>query len=104
MDKARLTWVFNLAFRRAANDRAAAGLKPASELRPEAIPPAPDEWSHALEQRAWVEGYETGYKIGASDAELASVDVPGAHGMISGFGEDFLEMCGFFKRLSDHEH
>lgn len=99
MDRARLTCVFNLGFRRGANDRDTAGLTPSSELRP-AVPPAPGECAQGNEQRAWTEGYETGYRLGASDAQLASVDVPGAHGMISGFGEEFLEMFGFFQRLS----
>jgi hypothetical protein len=44
-----------------------------------------------------------GYQVGASDTQLASVDVPGAHGMVSGFGEPFLEMFGFFKRISKDE-
>lgn len=42
-----------------------------------------------------------GYQVGASDAELASVDVPGAHGMVSGMSEQMLEMFGAFKKMSD---
>ena len=101
MDRARLTKVFNLAFRRGASDRDAAGLTPSSELRPLTVPQAPSDCVERTEQRAWTEGYETGYQVGASDAQLSSVDIPGAHGMVSGFGEEFLEMFGFFKRVSD---
>jgi len=45
---------------------------------------------------AWQKGFTMGFRIGASDKELASVDVPGAHGMISGFSEEILEQFGFF--------
>lgn len=100
MDRARLTQIYNLAFRRGANDRAAAGLSPSSELRPSSFPSPPDDCA-GIESRAWAEGYEMGYQIGASDTQLASVDIPGAHGLVSGFGEEFLEMFGFFKRMSD---
>ena len=103
MDRARLTQVYNLAFRRGANERDAAGLTPSSELRPQTVPPPPADCSASPEEHAWREGYEMGYQVGASDAQLATVDVPGAHGMVSGFGEPFLEMFGFFKRMSDHE-
>jgi hypothetical protein len=44
-----------------------------------------------------------GYQVGASDVELASVDVPGAHGMVSGMSEQMLEMFGAFKKMS-HEN
>jgi len=50
---------------------------------------------------AWTLGYATGYQIGASDSELASVDVPDAHGMISEMNEEMLEMVGAFKKMSD---
>jgi len=103
MDRIRLTHVYNLAFRRGANERDAAGLTPTSELRPQAVPPLPADCSTGLEAHAWREGYEMGYQVGASDAQLESVAVPGAHGMVSGFGEPFLEMFGFFKRMSEHE-
>ena len=43
----------------------------------------------------------TGYQIGASDTELASVDVPGAHGMVSEMNEQMLEIFGAFKKMSD---
>lgn len=102
MDRARLTQVYNVAFRRGANERAAAGLTPSNDLRPRA-PPPPADCSTGLEAHAWREGYEMGYQVGASDTQLASVDVPGAHGMVSGFGEPFLEMFGFFKRISKDE-
>ena len=103
MNRARLTHVYNLAFRRGANDRAAAGLTPATELRPSTVPLPPDHCRVGTEPRAWTEGYEMGYRVGASDAQLASVEIPGAHGMVAGFGEEFLEMFGFFKRMSDDE-
>jgi hypothetical protein len=103
MDKVRLTQVFNRGFRRAANERAAAGLTPSADLRTPAVPSAPEDCGSRMEQLAWAEGYEMGYQVGASDAELAGVEVPGAHGMVSGFEEGFLEMTGFFKRLSDHD-
>ena len=45
---------------------------------------------------AWQKGFAMGFRIGASDKELASVEVPGAHGMISGFSEEILEQFGFF--------
>jgi hypothetical protein len=35
--------------------------------------------------------------MGASDAELASVEIPGAVGMISGLGPEILEIMGLFK-------
>ena len=50
---------------------------------------------------AWTIGYATGYQIGASDPELASVDVPGAHGMLSEMSEQMLEKVGAFKKMSD---
>ena len=52
-------------------------------------------------QIAWTVGYATGYQIGASDTELANVDAPGAHGMVSGMSEQMLEMVGAFKKMSD---
>ena len=103
MDRVKLTHIYNLAFRRGANERDAAGLTPSSELRPQAVPLPPPDFNPGLEGHAWREGYEMGYQVGASDTQLASVDVPGAHGMVSGFGEPFLEMFGFFKRMADHE-
>ena len=45
-----------------------------------------------------------GYQVGASDAELASVDVPGPHGMISCLNEQMLEMFGAFKKISDEKN
>ena len=102
-ENTRLTEVFNLAFRRGANDRAATGLTPSAEAPPPAnIPPAPTEYADTGATKAWTEGYHAGYKCGASDAELASVDIPGAHGMISGFDQDFLEQYGFLKGSANH--
>jgi len=84
--KSRRTEVFNLGFRRGANDRAAAGIILSSERSPAPnIPSPPAEFGDDIERKAWLEGYRVGYKCGASDAELASVEIPGAHGMISGF-------------------
>jgi hypothetical protein len=97
----RLTEVFNLAFRRAANDRAAAGCSP-SGVGPATIPPAPTEYADAEAAKAWMQGYNAGYRCGASDAELASVDIPGAHGLISGFDQHFLERYGFLKGPANH--
>ena len=101
-EKTRLTEIFNLGFRRGANDRAAAGIKPTKETSIPPAPPPPPEHDNDCDRKAWAEGHRTGYKIGASDAELASVDIPGAHGMISGFDEKFMEQFGLFKGLSEH--
>jgi hypothetical protein len=38
-----------------------------------------------------------GFQIGASDAELVGVEIPGACGMISGLGEEILEIMGLFR-------
>jgi hypothetical protein len=101
-DKARFVHLFNLGFRKGANDRAAAGLEIAAErTAPHPVPPVPAECARDLDRKAWVQGYVTGYKLGASDAELASVDIPGAHGMISGFDEDFLAQFNFFGWLEE---
>jgi len=103
-DRSRYIHVFNLGFRRGANDRAAVGLayeyQPGQPRRtaPE-TPPTPKEC--ILERAAWKEGYATGYEIGASDSELASVEVPGACGMISGLGEEILELMGLFRSQED---
>jgi hypothetical protein len=93
-----LAEVFNVAFRRGANDRAAAGFAPSGEAPSLAdIPPVPAEHADTMTAKAWVAGYRAGYGCGASEAELASVDIPGAHGMISGFDQEFLERYGFLK-------
>lgn len=103
--KIRLTEIFNHGFRRGANDRAASGSKPSSERQPpKEIPPFPEEYRESSEQMAWTEGYSMGYQVGASDAELASVDVPGAHGMIAGMGPEMMEMFGAFKKMSDESN
>jgi len=101
MDKAKLTHIYNLAFRQGANERDNAGLQKSADLELK-IPPAPAEYDERVEQRAWSEGYEMGYKVGASDTELSSVEIPGAHGMVAGFGEEFLELLGFFARIQEN--
>ena len=93
--------VFNLGFRQGANDRAAAGVRThKSEPDADAVspkgPPPPNHLSQRF-QNVWKNGYLTGYKIGASDDELASATIPGAHGMISRIGPDMLELMGFFQ-------
>jgi hypothetical protein len=98
--KKTFTDCFNQGFRRGANDRAAAGIEYGGAVQRSlaatpAPPPAPSGW-HADQSNAWDSGYGMGYKLGASDAELASVEVPGACGMISGLGEEILEMMGLF--------
>jgi hypothetical protein len=94
--KNRYTEIFNRAFRRGANERTAFGLKPSPELQAPQTIPQPSVPLKGYEQVAWEQGFTTGFRVGASDAELASVDVPGAHGMISGFSQEFLEQFGFF--------
>ncbi len=102
MNKPRLTEVFNRAFRCGANDRAARGLALSSETQPPTeIPPSPTEYLSSSDQAAWTRGYTMGYGVGASDAELANVDVPGAHGMISCMSEQMLDMFGVFEGLPD---
>src|ERR1041385_2487933 len=95
--KTRLAEVFNLGFRHGANDRAAAGIDlGAQQNGPEVKPPdEPAECRDQQEIQAWRDGYLSGYRCGASDAELASVDVPGAHGMVSGFTETFMNHFGW---------
>ena len=68
---------------------------------PSDIPDCFEEHGDTSEQIAWTVGYATGYQIGASDTELASVDVPGTHGMVSEMSEQMLEMIGAFKKMSD---
>ncbi len=102
MDKTRLTEIFNRGFRLGANDRAANGSQLSGERQPPSqIPSLPAECGARSEQTAWREGYSMGYQLGASDAELASVDLPGAHGMISDMSQQMLEMFGAFKKMSD---
>jgi hypothetical protein len=104
--RVEITNVFNAGFWRGANDRAAAGIKYDSEslkdVQVPQPPQAPSELSASL-TAVWKSGYETGYQCGASDAELASVAVPGACGMLSGMGEGLLEMMGFFKDVDKPE-
>ncbi len=94
--KSRYTEIFNRGFRRGANERAAFGLNASREVQAPQTIPQPSVPLSGYEQVAWEQGFATGFKVGASDAELASVDVPGAHGMISGFSQEFLEQVGFF--------
>jgi hypothetical protein len=68
---------------------------------PSDIPDCFEEHGDTSEQIAWTVGYATGYQIGASDTELASVDVPGTHGMVSEMSEQMLEMVGAFEKMSD---
>ena len=96
--KAWLTEVFNHGFRRGANDRAQMGLALGPDNYPPSETPSPDiDSCDSAEQELWRSGYAMGFQVGASDAELASTDVPGAHGLLSGFSESFLEQMGFFK-------
>jgi hypothetical protein len=96
--KSRYTEIFNRAFRRGANERAEFGLKASRELQAPQTIPQPSVPLKGYERVAWEQGFTTGFRIGASDAELASVDAPGAHGMIVGFGQEFLEQFGFFAK------
>ena len=92
----KYTEVFNRGFRRGANERASFGLQPSPELNPPLTVPKPTTPLKGFEGDAWQKGFEMGFRIGASDLDLASVDIPGAHGMISGFSEQILEQFGFF--------
>lgn len=94
--KSKYTEVFNRAFRRGANERAAFGLRPSPDLQAPVNVPQPASQLKGLEDDAWQKGFTMGFQIGASDRELASVEIPGAHGMISGFSEEILEQFGFF--------
>ena len=98
IDKPKLTELFNLGFRRGANDRAALGLSLGQPAEfPGRMPSSGSACLSPMERQAWEAGYRRGYRVGASDTELASVEVPGAHGMISGFSEEFLNLIGFFR-------
>ncbi len=67
---------------------------------PARIPAPPAEFGLPFEQKAWTVGYLMGYKMGASDSELARVTEPGAHGMVRGLGEQMLEMLGVFRDIA----
>jgi hypothetical protein len=101
MDKRKLTEIFNRAFRRGANDRASRGLPLTGRTQPPHVPDCSQGHNNLSEQIAWTVGYATGYQIGASDTELASVDAPGAHGMVAEVTEQMLEKIGAFKKMSD---
>src|SRR5215471_13469577 len=94
--KSKYTEIFNRAFRRGANERAALGLRPSPGLKPPLNIPQPVLPLKGLADDAWQKGFTMGFRIGASDKELASAEVPGAHGMISGFSEEVLGQFGFF--------
>lgn len=68
-NQTRTNDVFNLGFRRGANDRAAAGLPygPNPDW-PSVVPDPPAECNGD----AWCSGYRMGYVIGAADCELLS--------------------------------
>ena len=104
MNRAQLTSVFNLGFRRGANDRAAAGLvitRTETPPPPAQIPSSPAQCVSALEQQAWKEGYSMGYTMGSSDEELAVVSEPESHGLVVTLEEEMLELFGVFKRLGN---
>jgi hypothetical protein len=94
--RSKYTEVFNRAFRRGANERAAPGLDPSSDREAPLNIPQPAVPLKGLDDDAWQKGFRMGFQIGASDKDLASVEIPGAHGMISGFSEEILELFGFF--------
>src|SRR5215469_15507063 len=94
--KSRYTEIFNRGFRRGANERASFGLNPSEKLQPPRTIPQPSVPLKGYEQVAWEQGFATGFQCGASDADLAGVEIPGAHGLITGFSQEFLEQCGFF--------
>jgi len=101
MDKPRLTEIFNRGFRHGANDRASRGLPLSRATQPPSqIPDCPEGHGDISGQIAWTMGYATGYQIGASDTEWASVNVPAAHGMLFEMSEQMLERVGAFKKMS----
>jgi len=105
MDKKKLSAIINRGFREGANERHNAGIK-ISEVKDNItlnIPNAPSDIVDPIETKAWIEGYALGYKIGASDADLSTVENPGKHGMLSGIGEQMLEMFGIFNKLNDNQ-
>ena len=67
----RLNKIFNLGFRRGANNRAAVGL-PYSKSTPwpDVVPSPPDECGSDDEKENWNRGYRMGYVIGAAVCEL----------------------------------
>lgn len=103
MDRAQVTAVFNLGFRRGANDRAAAGLvisRTQTPPPPASVPEPPADLTAAIEQSAWREGYSMGYTMGSSDAELEVAAQPAADGTVNTLDPEMLELFGVFKRLS----
>ena len=70
-NKERINEIFNLGFRRGANDRAAAGLPYSSKTdSPTVFPEPPSECGSDAERDSWGSGYRMGYVIGAADSEL----------------------------------
>jgi hypothetical protein len=86
--------VFTRGFRCGANARAADGHPLAGDRVAPPAPPPPFDLPSAHELDAWRLGHELGYGMGASDAELASVAEPGAHGMIREIGPEMLQLMG----------
>lgn len=102
MDKRRLTEIFNRGFRLGANARASRGLPLSRATKPPGeIPDPPVRLGDLSGEIAWNLGYATGYQVGASDAELASVNPPAVDGMMSEVSEQMLEKAGVFKKMSN---
>lgn len=69
--------IFNLGFRRGANDRDAAGLPYTNRTPPPTIIPTPPVECATDEDRTrWISGYRMGYVIGASDRDLQKYNSP----------------------------
>jgi len=67
--------IFNLGFRRGANDRDAASLPYTSHTPwPTSIPAASSECLTDDEREHWTTGYRMGYVIGASDRDIQRHD------------------------------
>jgi hypothetical protein len=63
--------IFNLGFRRGANDRDATGLPYGKHTpQPTTAPMPPTECSSDDDRKSWTDGYKMGYVIGASDRDL----------------------------------
>ena len=65
-----LNAMFNLGFRRGANDRAQAGLPfPPPPQKDIPLPPPPTDLVDAYEKEYWRKGYKQGYATGTADVE-----------------------------------